>query len=143
MQERNYNTTAPLLLYAQHNPLSTSPSPPLFPIHYQYHPHDGTGGRLGYLLTIHNNRTLDDAEYLIKSIAAPGNIILIHIDTKLDWTHYETSALKAFVEDRKCSVCGADVLVERIFSIKWGSWSMNDPTHWSKISTGNGYCIVV
>lgn len=71
---------------------------------------------------------------LLKSISAPGCIILIHIDIKLDRREYETSKLKAIVEDQDCLVCGADVLVESLFRIEWGSWSMNDPTHWSKIS---------
>ena len=62
----------------------------------------------------------------------PGSIILIHIDTKLDWKEYETSELKSLVEDKDCLTCGADVLVESLFNIEWGRWSMNDPTHWSK-----------
>jgi len=107
------------------------PPPSPFPQHCKCQSHDGTGARLAYLITLHNSRTLEDAVPLLKSISAPGSIILIHIDSKLNWTEYETSKLKAIVEDQDCLACNTDILVESLFNIEWGSWSMNDPTHWS------------
>jgi len=95
-------------------------------------PHDGTGARIAYLVTLHNQRTLDDSVTLVKKLAAASNIILIHIDTKLPFEDYEKSDLKEFVHG-DCKACEATVLVERKFDVKWAEWSMNDPTHWSMI----------
>ena len=96
--------------------------------------HDGTGARIAYLLTLHNKRTLDDSLALMKAISAPGNIVLIHMDVKMQMKEYEMSELKDFIEG-DCQACNANVLIERKFDIKWGQWSMNDPTHWSKFYT--------
>lgn len=96
-------------------------------------PHDGTGARIAYLITLHNKQTLDDGFKLFKSIAAPGNIILIHIDRKLESQDYERSDFyKLTMSDNDCMTCGAEVLVDSKFDLEWGKWSMNDPTHWSK-----------
>jgi hypothetical protein len=93
--------------------------------------HDGTGARIAYLITLHNERTLNDSLDLVKSIAAPRNIILIHVDRKLSMQDYEGSELNEFSEGR-CQACGAKVLVESKFDLDWGQWNMNLPTHWSK-----------
>ena len=50
-------------------------------------PHDGTGGKIAYLISLHNQRTLDESVYLLKSkqdlphsqnypSSAPGRIVL-------------------------------------------------------------------
>jgi hypothetical protein len=93
------------------------------------HPHDGKGGRIAYLITLHNNRTLDDAQVLLKSIVAPGNIVIIHIDKKLPWTTYLASPLRSLIES--CN-CGSEIFVDSIYDCVWGSWSMLDPLHWGK-----------
>jgi hypothetical protein len=94
-------------------------------------PHDGSGARIAYLISLHNRRTLDDSLVLLKSLSAPSNIFLIHIDTKLSQDEYELSDLKYFIEG-ECKACGARVVVESKFDLKWGQWSMNHPTHWSE-----------
>lgn len=94
-------------------------------------PHDGSGARIAYLVSLHNARTLDAGLVLLKSIAAPSSIIFIHIDIKLSRDEYESSDLKSFIEGG-CKACGARVVVESKFDLEWGQWSMNDPTHWSK-----------
>mmetsp|Transcript_16032 Transcript_16032/g.29156 ORF Transcript_16032/g.29156 Transcript_16032/m.29156 type:complete len:493 (-) Transcript_16032:1767-3245(-) len=86
------------------------------------------GARIAYLVTVHNERTMGDAEYLFRAIRYPGNIILLHMDKKLDPSIYEKSSLKKLVEE--CP-CGALVHVDSIYDCKWGSWSMNGPTHWA------------
>ena len=86
------------------------------------------GGRLAYLVEAHNGRTVDDALNLFRAIRYPGTIILFHIDTEFPPAEYAASELAA--EIASCS-CGADVRVERKFSPNWGTWDMNDPTHWA------------
>jgi hypothetical protein len=98
------------------------------------YPHDGTGARIAYLITLHNQRTLQDCLDLVKAIAAPRNIIFIHIDRKLSLDSYQRSELKQFVDmdlDGGCRACGATTLVDSKFDLEWGAWSMNLPTHWS------------
>ena len=86
----------------------------------------GKGARIAYLIEAHNQRTIDDTVHLFRSIRYPGNIVLIHIDTKFPMSSYEQSTLAAEIEHCKC---GSDVLVESKFSPNWGKWDMNDPTH--------------
>lgn len=93
-------------------------------------PHDGTGARVAYFVTFHNQRTLDDSVVLVRNLAAASNIILIHIDEKLPLESYETSNLKEFIHG-ECKACEATVVVKRKYNVKWGEWSMNEPTHWS------------
>ena len=83
--------------------------------------------RIAYLITVHNQRTIDDALPLFKAIRSPQNIILIHVDRKCDWAVYVGSELREEVE--RCP-CGASVLVDSVHSAEWSSWSMNDPTFW-------------
>jgi len=90
----------------------------------------GRGARIAYLVTMHNQRTLEDSMTLMKAIASPHNIILIHIDSKMNMDDYDTSSLASFIEG-ECKACGASILVESKFDLAWGTWSMNDPTHWS------------
>lgn len=94
-------------------------------------PHDGTGARVAYFVTFHNQRTLDDSVVLVRNLAAASNIILIHIDEKLPLESYETSNLKEFIHG-ECKACEATVVVKRKYNVKWGEWSMNEPTHWSE-----------
>mmetsp|Transcript_24627 Transcript_24627/g.54449 ORF Transcript_24627/g.54449 Transcript_24627/m.54449 type:complete len:482 (+) Transcript_24627:266-1711(+) len=88
----------------------------------------GRGARIAYLIEAHNARTLDDAVHLFRSIRYPGNIIIIHIDSKFPMEAYHNSTLATEIDACKC---GADVLVESKFSPHWGKWDMNDPTHYA------------
>lgn len=92
-------------------------------------PHDGTGGKIAYLISLHNQRTLDESVHLLKSISAPVNIIFIHMDMKLPIEEYENSDLHQFING-ECNACGSTVIVEQKFDLEWGQWSMNAPTHW-------------
>ena len=96
----------------------------------------GIGARIAYLITLHNQRTLNDSYTLLKSIIANGFIVLIHVDTKLPQDeYYEKSELVQFVNDYKdnCTCCcGAMIQIESIFDVTWGQWSMMDPTLWGK-----------
>jgi hypothetical protein len=94
------------------------------------YPHDGSGARIAYLITIHNKRTLADSVSLVQSISAPRTIILIHIDTKLSTQEYETSELNRFVHNEECARCGSKIIVDSLFNLEWGQWSMNHPTLW-------------
>ena len=104
--------------------------PPHHPCNCYERPPDsqfrGKGARIAYLIEAHNQRTIDDTVHLFRSIRYPGNIILLHIDTKFPMSSYRNSTLAAEIEHCKC---GADVLVESKFSPQWGKWDMNDPTH--------------
>ena len=93
----------------------------------QCYPHDNRGGKIAYLITLHNHRTLIDAHALFQSIVAPGNIVIIHIDKKLQWASYLSSRLKTMIEN--CN-CGAQVHVDSVYDCVWGSWNMMDPLHW-------------
>lgn len=92
--------------------------------------HNSKGARIAYLITLHNERTLNESLTLMKSIAVQNSIIIIHIDKKLPIEKYISSELREFI-DGGCSACGAKVLVEQKFNLKWGSWEMNSPTHWA------------
>jgi len=93
------------------------------------HPHDGNGGKIAYLITLHNPRTLIDAQALFQSIVSPMNIVIIHIDKKLQWSHYLSSPLRNLVE--QCN-CGAQVYIDSVYDCVWGSWNMMDPLHWGR-----------
>jgi hypothetical protein len=93
---------------------------------------DDSSARIAYLITLHNERTLNESLTLLKSIAAPGFIVLIHIDIKFPQEKYEHSDLMTYVNDAKCNTCGANVVIESIFDAEWGQWSMLEPTIWGK-----------
>ncbi len=85
------------------------------------------GGRIAYLVTLHNQRTLEDSITLMKTISTPKNIILIHIDAKVNMEEYMESELYDFINARNengdgCQACGANVLVESKFDLQWGEW---------------------
>jgi len=104
--------------------------PPVFECNCQCRsldPKPQAPARLIYLVTVHNYRTLEDAAYLFRAIRSPQNIILIHLDKKCDWDVYLNSTLYQEVE---ACPCGSEVIVESVYSAKWSSWSMNDPTFW-------------
>jgi Core-2/I-Branching enzyme len=90
--------------------------------------HRRCGARIFYLVGIHNNRTLQDAVPLFRSIRDPRNTILFHFDVKFGLSAYHESALRREVED--CP-CGANVEVVSVHNCSWGSWSMLSPTLWS------------
>jgi len=85
-------------------------------------------GRIFYLVSIHNNRTLSDALYLFRAIRDPRNIIIVHIDAKFGLEPYYNSPLHKEIE---ACPCGSRVEVDSVYDCKWGSWSMNLPTLWS------------
>jgi len=111
-----------------------------------YHSNDGdcqcqlqntvtTGARLAYLITVHDARTITDAKALIQSIAASNVIILIHIDVKFtDWNQSDFIS-----NDNDNNLCGATVVIESKFDCQWGTWSMNEPTHWSMKELGTRF----
>ena len=84
-------------------------------------------GRVFYLVSIHNDRTLSDALYLFRAIRDARNIIVIHIDTKFGLESYYDSPLHKEIE---ACPCGSRVEVASVYDCKWGSWSMNLPTLW-------------
>lgn len=108
--------------------------------------YDSTGMRTGtsncnearifYLVTIHNNRTLDDAVFLFRGIRDPRNIILIHVDVKFDFRFYQASALRQEVE---ACPCGSHVEVDSVQNATWGTWSMLLPTLWGMGKAVNQY----
>ena len=91
------------------------------------HSNASCGARIFYLIVIHNNRTLDDALYLFRSIRDVRNTIVIHIDTKFGMDPYKASALRQEIE---ACPCGSHVEVASVEDSKWGTWSMNKPTFW-------------
>jgi len=84
--------------------------------------------RIFYFVQIHNNRTLQDAVYLFRGIRDPRNTILIHVDTKFNFSNYENSLLRQEVE---ACPCGSDVEVASVYNAAWGQWSMVEPTLWA------------
>lgn len=84
-------------------------------------------GRIFYLVSIHNDRTLSDALYLFRAIRDARNIIIVHIDTKFGLESYYNSPLHKEIE---ACPCGSRVEVASVYDCKWGSWSMNLPTLW-------------
>jgi Core-2/I-Branching enzyme len=84
--------------------------------------------RIFYFVGIHNNRTLEDAVFLIRGIRDPRNTILIHIDQKFAFANYENSILRQEVE---ACPCGSHVEVKSIYNAAWGKWSMVEPTLWA------------
>lgn len=73
-------------------------------------------GRIAYLITLHNKRTLEDSINLLKSLIAPGFIVLIHIDKKLPKEEFQKSELKKFIDkDDSCNHCGADIFVDTVY----------------------------
>lgn len=84
-------------------------------------------GRIFYLVSVHNNRTLSDALYLFRAIRDARNIIVIHIDAKFGLEPYYDSALHKEIE---ACPCGSRVEVSSVYDCIWGSWSMNLPTLW-------------
>ena len=84
-------------------------------------------GRIFYLVSVHNDRTLNDALYLFRAIRDARNIIVVHIDTKFGLEPYYNSPLHKEIE---ACPCGSRVEVASVYDCKWGSWSMNLPTLW-------------
>ncbi len=123
-------------------------------------PASSSAARIAYLITLHNRRTLRQSLQLLKSIASPGFIILIHVDTKLKLKTFhkdhkddvyenedEYSELMSFINDciydsksesesdsYSCNFncCGAKVIVDSIYDSKWGQWSMLEPKIWGE-----------
>jgi len=94
------------------------------------------GARIAYLITLHNQRTLEACISLIKAIASQQHIILIHIDTKFPKEDYENSSFMKYIHD--CSFCGASFMIESIYDLEWGQWSMMEPTLWAmRVLTSN------
>jgi hypothetical protein len=83
--------------------------------------------RIAYLVTVHNDRTLEDATPLFRAIRSSHNLIFIHVDAKLDMQVYYDSSL--YQEITECP-CGSPVVVDSVHAAEWSSWSMNDPTFW-------------
>ncbi len=99
---------------------------------HSIHEKDG-GARIAYLISLHNQRTLDESLALLKRIVAPGFIVLIHVDTKFPKEKWiENNELMKYIQDENCNCCGATVVVESHFDCKWGTFSMLDPTLWGK-----------
>lgn len=84
--------------------------------------------RIFYLVTVHNNRTLEDAAFLFRGIRDPRNIILFHVDVKFDFQFYQASALRQEVE---ACPCGSHVEVASVHNATWSTWSMLSPTLWA------------
>lgn len=84
--------------------------------------------RFAYLIIVHDQRTIEDAVYAFRSIAAANAIITIHIDKKLDWGVFLKSSL--YSEINHCR-CGALIYVDQKFAPEWAEWSMNSPTLWA------------
>jgi hypothetical protein len=97
---------------------------------------ESCGGRIFYLVSIHNARTLSDALYLFRAIRDAKNIVLIHIDAKFGLEPYYNSPLHNEIE---ACPCGSRVEVASVYDCKWGSWSMNLPTLWSMEKAVNDY----
>ena len=83
--------------------------------------------RIAYLITVHNNRTLEDATPLFRAIRSPQNLIFVHVDAKLHFDVYRNSSL--YIEINACP-CGSPVVVDSVHSAQWSTWSMNDPLFW-------------
>lgn len=88
---------------------------------------DSKAARIFYLVGIHNQRTLDDAIYLIRGIRGPRHIVVIHIDVKFDYSHYENSTLRREIE---ACPCGSHFEVASVHNATWSTWTMNLPTLW-------------
>eukprot|EP00934_Nitzschia_sp_Nitz4_P009176 Nitzschia sp. Nitz4//scaffold438_size7339//211//1869//NITZ4_009158-RA/size7339-processed-gene-0.0-mRNA-1//1//CDS//3329551856//9166//frame0 len=88
---------------------------------------DGKSARIFYQVSIHNQRTLDDAVPLLRAIRDPRNIVLIHLDVKFGLENYEDSLLQQEIEG--CP-CGCLIEVASVHNATWSSWSMNLPTFW-------------
>lgn len=83
--------------------------------------------RIAYLITVHNDRTIEDATPLFQAIRSPRNLIFVHVDAKLDMEAYYQSSL--YTEVTTCP-CGSTVVVDSVHSAIWASWSMNYPMFW-------------
>ena len=92
--------------------------------------HDGSGARIAYLITMHNEQSMRDGLSLFRAIRSPNSIILFHVDVKFRDPSSSTSWKALETEMNTCS-CGAKTELVSRFDCKWGTWSMNDPTHWS------------
>jgi len=111
---------------------------------------DAVDFRIAYLITVHDERTLNDAVYLFRAIRHVHHIILIHVDAKA--RHLVTSLTKQDKdtttkdciqkknrtktslcwlehEIQTCS-CGSTVVIDSVHDVKWSHWSMNLPTLW-------------
>ena len=97
--------------------------------------------RIFYFIGIHNERTLQDAGPLFRSIKHSNNIVLFHFDTKFGVSSYynnnnnttnqtqqQSSSLRTEIE--QCA-CGTNVKVASLYNCSWGTWSMVQPTLWS------------
>jgi hypothetical protein len=74
--------------------------------------------RIFYFLQAHNERTLQDVQYLLPAIDDPCNTLLLHVDTKA----------RDLLGDLTLP---STVRVESKFRVKWSHWSMNLPTLWA------------
>ena len=90
-------------------------------------PPNHTIARIAYLITVHNQRTANDAVPLFRAIRSINNFIIIHIDQKWDWDMYLASSLHDVVTT--CP-CGTTVRVASVHDAQWSTWSMNEPTFW-------------
>ncbi|KAL7568027.1 hypothetical protein ACA910_004607 [Epithemia clementina (nom. ined.)] len=108
------------------------------------------GARICYLILVHNERTIEGALHLVRAIRDPRNLILIHVDRKVEHlllldehkkdddddeksnpnsTKQPNWISSIWHELRECT-CGSMVRIESVHSVEWGTWSMNLPTLW-------------
>lgn len=85
--------------------------------------------RVFYLISIHNDRTIQDALYTFRAIRDRNNIIAFHIDLKYGMEAYQNSLLRK--EIVACPCGSTHIIVDSVHDCKWGAWSMNLPTLWA------------
>lgn len=98
-------------------------------------PFKNDGARIFYLILVHNERTLEDAIHLIRSVRHPRHHIAIHVDTKASHLLNPSNSIRSRLElEIQSCPCGMDLSVDRLLhsvhSVEWSKWSMNLPTLW-------------
>ena len=87
------------------------------------------GARIFYLIIVHNEKSMEDAVHLFRTIRDPRNVIAIHLDLKARHLLERKEPMQLIREIEECP-CGSLVRIDAVHDVKWSHYSMNLPTFW-------------
>jgi hypothetical protein len=89
------------------------------------------GAHIFYLVLLHNERTVQDALPLFRSIRDPRNTVVFHVDKKAKQLLLpENESIMALRREIDSCACGSTVRIDSVHHVEWSKWSMNLPTLW-------------
>jgi len=81
--------------------------------------------RVAFLIVAHDETSLDAAAKLLDAIYDADNLYLVHVDRKHRFKGSPTDRMAVFTDGRP------NVQWGQVSDVRWGRWSMNEPTLWA------------